>query len=158
MSALSWSELCERPELQDLPFKIETDDEGHIIMTPTKNYHGFFQVEIAARLRAYPGKVITECAVWTPKGTKVPDVAWMTEATFAIVKDEAECSVCPGLCVEVLSDSNTPAERHRKRQVYFEQGANEVWECSKDGEMTFYRSDGARGSRLFPDFPATISM
>ncbi|WP_262507540.1 hypothetical protein [Salinibacter altiplanensis] len=32
---LSWKEVCEAPNLQDLPYKIETNDRGQIVMSPT---------------------------------------------------------------------------------------------------------------------------
>ncbi len=48
---MKWQELCERPELQNLPFKIELDEHGKIIMSPVKVRHSALQGEIAAILR-----------------------------------------------------------------------------------------------------------
>ena len=37
---LTWEELCRDPNLHDLPFKIETNDRGQIVMSPlTGLYH-----------------------------------------------------------------------------------------------------------------------
>ncbi len=40
---MKWQELCERPELQNLPFKIELDEHGKIIMSPVKVYYSALQ-------------------------------------------------------------------------------------------------------------------
>ena len=76
---MKWQEVCEHPSLRNLPFKIETDEHGDLIMSPAKIRHGFLQGRIGAllaRLRN-DGEVIQECALATPKGTKVADVAWV---------------------------------------------------------------------------------
>ncbi len=46
---MNWLEVCEHPALQNLPFKIELDETGKIIMVPTKVYHSIYQGEIAYR-------------------------------------------------------------------------------------------------------------
>ena len=48
---MNWQEVCEHPSLKDLPFKIELDERGRIIMCPTKFYHSIFQGEIEFLLR-----------------------------------------------------------------------------------------------------------
>ena len=35
---LTWEELCRDPNLHDLPFKIETNDRGQIVMSPRLGY------------------------------------------------------------------------------------------------------------------------
>ncbi len=45
---MNWLELCNRPDLQNLPFKIELDEQGKVIMLPVKAYHSILQGEIAA--------------------------------------------------------------------------------------------------------------
>lgn len=156
---MNWLEVCEHPALQDLPFKIELDETGKIIMAPTKVYHSIYQGEIAYRLHALAptGKAIVECAIATRKGTKVADVAWASPERVAIIWSEAECSIAPELCVEVLSSANTDREMRAKRQLYFERGALEVWMCDANGHLTFFDSVGQREqSGLFPDFPTRI--
>ena len=117
---MNWLEVCEHPDLQNLPFKIELDETGKIIMSPTKVYHSIYQGEIVCLLFAssHAGKAMVECAITTRKGTKVADVAWASPERVAMIWSEIECSVAPELCVEVLSSTNT--------QLYFEQGALEV--------------------------------
>jgi len=36
---MNWQEVCEHKSLQDLPFKIELNEYGKIIMSPVKVYH-----------------------------------------------------------------------------------------------------------------------
>lgn len=157
---MNWQEVCEHPDLQNLPFKIELNEKGNIVMSPTKVYHSVFQGELAALLKAHrhEGKVLTECAIWTHRGTKVSDVAWASIITFQRIKHDVECSVAPEVCIEVLSSSNTGEEIADKRSLYFAQGAKEVWICDQDGTVTFY-VPGAQveASELFPAFPANIA-
>ena len=156
---MNWLEVCEHPDLQNLPFKIELDETGKIIMSPTKVYHSIYQGEIAYQLhaRSPTGKTLVECAIATRKGTKVADVAWASPERLVTIWSEVECSVAPELCVEVLSSTNTQQEMQAKRQLYFEQGALEVWLCDADGKLNFFGSAGPlTRSVLFPDFPSRI--
>jgi Uma2 family endonuclease len=157
---MNWQEVCEHPDLQNLPFKIELNEKGNIVMSPVNVYHSVFQGELAALLKAqrHEGKVLTECAIWTHRGTKVADVAWASTITFHRIKHEVECSVAPEVCIEVLSSSNTEDEIAVKRSLYFAQGAKEVWLCNQDGDMAFY-IPGAQVemSELFPSFPTNIA-
>lgn len=157
---MNWLEVCEHPALQDLPFKIELDETGKIIMAPTKVYHSIYQGEIAYRLHslAPAGKAIVECAIATRKGTKVADVAWASQERIAIIWSEIECSIAPELCVEVLSSTNTGKEMQIKQQLYFEKGAQEVWTCDASGSMAFFSPAGPLAhSILFPDFPLQLT-
>ena len=75
---MSWAEICNDPVLKDLPFKIQTDKWGHIVMSPATNEHGMYQAKIVALLSRLlaTGTVISECSVQTHEGVKVDDVAW----------------------------------------------------------------------------------
>ena len=118
---MQWQEVCEHPDLQNLPFKIELNETGKILMSPVKVYHSVFQGEIAALLKSYrkDGKVLTECAIQTHKGTKVADVAWASKEIFKKIRYETECSVAPELCMEILSFGNTSYEIEEKKSLYF---------------------------------------
>ncbi len=156
---MNWLEVCEHPDLQNLPFKIELDETGKIIMSPTKVYHSIYQGEIAYQLRVLSptGKTLVECAISTRKGTKVADVAWASPERLATIWSEIECSIAPELCVEVLSSTNTRQEMQAKRQLYFERGALEVWLCDAEGKLTFFNPAGELArSALFPDFPTQL--
>lgn len=157
---MNWQEVCEHPSLQNLPFKIELNQKGEIIMNAVRVIHSLYQGEIEYLLRTLlkSGKTFPECAIKTTKGTKVADVAWATTDTVRKIKDEIECSVAPEICVEVLSSSNTEDEMKEKTDLYFEKGAREVWVCG-DGAMRFYRVDGEmEKSILAPDFPKKIEI
>jgi Uma2 family endonuclease len=158
---MNWQEVCEHPSLQDLPFKIELNEKGEIVMAPVKVYHSAYQGKLSFLLGSLrpDGFVLAECAIQTPKGTKVADVAWVSGERFGRIKDEVECSVAPEICVEVLSFSNTADEMQEKRQLYLGQGAQEVWTCGADGEMHFYTVQGrVEQSLLFPTFPHQIAL
>jgi Uma2 family endonuclease len=103
--------------------------------------------------------LLAGCAIHTAKGTKVADVAWASEARFATIRNETECSIAPEVCIEVLSLSNTDDEIAEKRQLYFAQGAREVWICQGDGDIHFYDAEGRREqSALFPHFSQHVDV
>ena len=95
---------------------------------------------------------------WLPrKGTKVADVAWASSARFEQIKWEVECSIAPEICVEVRSSSNTDNEIEEKPALYFENGAQEVWICSTNGDIRFYNFSGElKQSELLAKFPNKI--
>lgn len=157
---MQWKDVVANPHLQDLPFKIETNEWGQIVMSPTRLQHGNYQTRIAVALTKHldeSGEVVTECAIQTQMGTKVADVAWFSAERWEQVKDEFDSPIAPEICVEVLSPSNSVEEIEQKKALYFERGANEVWICDTNGTLTFYREDGAvAASILVPDFPTNI--
>ena len=158
---MDWKEVTENPNLQNLPFKIELNEWGQIVMNPVKLNHSVYQGEIISILRSLnpDGKVLAECAVWTQKGTKVADVAWFSDELWRSQKGKTEALVAPELCVEVASMSNSDAEMTEKRKLYFQQGAKEFWFCDEYGDVTFYNSDGQlKKSVLFSEFPDRVEI
>ena len=156
---MNWQEVCEHPSLKDLPFKIELDELGKIIMSPVKINHSILQGEIEFILRSLlkGGKTLPECAIKTRKGTKVADVAWASLDVLSKIKDETEASIAPEICVEVISSSNTKKEMMEKRQLYFEAGAMEVWMCNENGDMSFFNAQQSlTRSVLVPEFPEKV--
>lgn len=157
---MTWQELCEDKRFANLPFKIELNRAGKIIMSPTRNKHGYFQSQISNLLKKHlpDGETLVECAVDTPEGTIVADVTWVTRERFKIIEEQFSCSVAPEICVEVWSPSNTPEELAMKRQLYFQKGAIEVWLCDDQGQMAFYGMEGEMPhSGLCSGFPKRIS-
>ena len=77
---MTWQEVLEHPDLQDLPFKIELNGDGKVIMSPTRNFHGSRQFQIGLTLsKLLPnGRVATGIAVQTSDNVKVTGVAWFT--------------------------------------------------------------------------------
>ena len=158
---MRWQEVCEDPRLNDLPYKIELNEYGKIVMSPQKVYHSIFQGKIANLLRQLQniGEVFPECAIYTDKGTKVADVVWVSEERYNVIKNEVECSVAPEICLEIFSDKNTQKEMEEKRALYFAQGAREFWLCHENGDIRFFDNNNQLSSSvLVPDFPNKINL
>jgi Uma2 family endonuclease len=150
----TWQEICSNSSLHDLPFKIESNQQGQLLMTPVKVYHSLFQGKYS---HIEDGEVLVECAVRTRQGTKVADVAWASTQRLELIRDEAECSVAPEICIEVMSSANTEEEMLDKRKLYCENGAEEFWICDQKGQFRFFSPDKELArSLLLPEFPATI--
>ena len=99
---MRWQDVCEDTRLKNLPYKIELNEYGKILMSPQKVYHSAFQGKLIYLLQTLLGigETLSECAIATPKGTKVADVAWASRARFDKIKHETECSVAPEICIE----------------------------------------------------------
>lgn len=155
---MQWQEVCEHPSLQDLPFKIELNEKGQILMSPVKVYHSAFQGKITQLLPKH-GVVLAECAIKTAKGTKVADIAWCSQQRFKQIERETECSIAPEVCIEVMSLSNTSSEIEEKRTLYLSAGAIEFWVCQENGKMAFFDANGPlKASNLIPDFPQIVQI
>ncbi len=157
---VTWADVCADPLLQDLPFKIELDRFGRILMSPPFAGHARRQYRIARLLEdALGGVPATECPVATSDGVKVPDAVWMSDAFARAHQDEDVYRTAPEICVEVQSKSNPWGEMEEKVRLFLAAGAHEVWICEVDGTMRFFGPDGERGrSTLAPDFPARIDL
>jgi Uma2 family endonuclease len=159
-----WAEVLADAELAQIEGRIETDRHGRIIMSPPAlPVHGSYQSEIAYHLRTLmpQGRVYTECPISTADGVKAADVTWASPQRLAQLGNRAFFPKAPEICVEVLSPGNTPAEMKEKTALYFDAGAQEVWLCSKDGDMTFRGREAAaplNASRLCPTFPNRIIL
>jgi Uma2 family endonuclease len=152
---MQWSEVLETPYLQNLPFKIELNKFGQILMSPASNRHGSIQVEIGALfLRKLPkGKTFSECSIQTRDGVRVADVAWASADFLARHGDVTPFPQAPELCVEIVSPSNTKAEIDYKVSLYFAQGAQEVWVVSLQKKVSIYVGGlPAAKSKFLPKF------
>jgi len=159
----TWTEICDDPSLRDLPFKIETNRYGTIMMSPAKGWHGDLQVEIAFLLRQLlpGGRVITEAPIQTTDGVKVADVAWFTKERLKPIRRDTVYSIAAEICVEVISDSNNREEMLGKMKLYFAAGTSEVWLCGEEGEMEFFTSASPQAlatSPLCPAFPGKLEL
>ncbi len=156
---MRWQDICDDKLLQDLPYKIELNQWGQIVMSPAKIKHGFFQNKIGSLLDQLTtgGEATIECAIQTADNVKVADVAWASDERADIILEEVSASIAPEICVEVRSDSNTNAEMEFKKKLYFEAGAQEVWICDRLGNLTFFNQEQQlETSKLVPDFPLQI--
>jgi Uma2 family endonuclease len=158
---MNWVSICENPLLANLPYKIQTDKWGNIVMSPATNRHGIFQAKIVALLSRIMqrGTVITECSVETSEGTKVADVTWASTQFIQANKDTTPFIEAPEICVEILSPSNTLAEMNEKKELYFARGCKEFWLCDSDGNMQFYENTGElEHSLIFSEFPSLVEI
>lgn len=158
---MNWQELCAYPQLKDLPFKIELNRQGQILMTPVKVYHSLFQGRIVGLLYTSlkDGEALVECAISTQQGTKVADVAWASNGRLEKIRQEVECSIAPEICIEVMSSTNTQEEMVEKKALYLENGAQEVWICDEKGNIRFFSlTKELKHSELAPAFPCTLTQ
>ena len=158
---MTWQEIVENPSLAGLPFKIETNEFGQVVMSPTKYLHGIFQARLSRLLETHlpNGIVSNETAIETRKGVKVPDVAWSSFAFFELHREEFALSSATEICIEVISKSNTVREIATKRKLFFERGALEVWTCDLEGNVHFYDAQGElERSLLAPKFPTLVLL
>ena len=156
---MKWDEVCKDSLLQDLPYKIELNEWGNIVMSPASNRHGNLQTKIAFYLMSHmsDGTVLTECSVDTPKGVKVADVVWVSAAFLQRNRGTTPYVEAPEVCVEIQSPANSDAEMADKRSLYFAGGARECWLCDEDGNVSFFSRQGKMDrSQLFPAMAARV--
>ena len=134
---MTWQEVIDNPNLQNLPFKIELSKWGKVEMSPASNLHGQRQVEISIELRKMRGGiVIAKCSIQTDDGVRVADVAWISNALYAQFGTQTPYPQAPELCVEIMSPSDTWAEMHMRAGLYLKAGAKEVWIEPLNGKRT----------------------
>jgi Uma2 family endonuclease len=156
-----WENLGADLELAKLPYKIETDRLGRILMSPPPFFdHVRYVATIIELLHAHMpvGKALAETPVITSDGVKVTDAAWISAGYAAALEGQHPAALerAPEICVEVLSPSNSVEEMAEKRLLYLEAGAQEVWLCGLDGKITFYTPAPSAQSVICPHFPTQI--
>ena len=159
---MTWEEICADPLLANLPYRIETDKWGNILMSPPAGgYHSFRQGRVTRLFgQLMPnGYELPECPVQTAGGVKAMDIGWMSEERFAQLESETGVhQIAPEICVEVRSPSNSFEEIQEKMRLYFGKGAIECWVCDREGRMSFFNIEGPIPcSELCPGFPAQIT-
>ena len=157
---MTWEEVCDHPSLRGLPFKIEQDRFGRILMSPVAPRHSILQRRFQQILEdALGGVALPECAVRTREGVRGADVAWMEEPFALEHQDASAFPVAPPVCVEVRSASNTRAEMEEKVVLYLAAGAQEVWIRERDGRVRFFGHEGEREtSAMVPGAPTTVTL
>lgn len=142
--AIRYRQMCEDPCLVNIPGKLELDVWGRILMTPANTRHGVLQGRLAHALKAQiGGEVIVECAIATPAGLFVPDLAWASPTFMDMWGAESPLMRAPEVCVEVISPSNSRQEMAEKRDAYFAVGAQEVWFVYQNSKRwEFYGATG----------------
>ena len=131
-------------------------------MTPATVRHGKYQMRIGIWFERLGegGGVLSECGIKTSEGVKVADVAWgSAEFHKRNAEDVPFLSESPEIVVEIKSSSNTVAEMARKKRLYFDSGAKEVWFCDTKGDMRFFNPCGElERSELFGGFPGHLDI
>jgi Uma2 family endonuclease len=159
---MTWAEICDDKVLAALPFRIESDRWGNIVMSPLPtSRHAEYEAEIALLLRQQMkgGRSITVCPIQTDDGVKAADVAWVSNVRRASRSNDPVYLIAPVICVEVISPSNSEGELAERRQLFFQKGALEFWLCGLYGEMTFFDPAGEiPASQLCPDFPRQVML
>ncbi|MEE8523364.1 MAG: Uma2 family endonuclease [Thermoanaerobaculia bacterium] len=116
---MDWASVIENPLLKNLPFKIELNRFGQLLMSPASNRHGRTQSRMVVALsrRRRRGEVIAECSIQTSDGVKVADVAWASDEFIAKFGYETPYRKAPEICVEITSPSNSAAEIEHKIEL-----------------------------------------
>lgn len=155
-----WHDIIADPALEGLPYKIETNDRGQIVLSSPKAEHSDLQGRVLDKLReAGPqGRGMPEFPVATEGGVKVPDVVWMPGGRLEEITETGDPPTrAPDVCVEVMSDSNDEAEMREKRALCLAAGALEVWVVDQDGRVRFFADEGrVTSSAAVPDFPDEV--
>lgn len=150
---MQWSEVISNPLLQNLPFKIELNKFGQLLMSPASNLHGRVQVRLAAALlsKMPKGEVITECSIETSDGVKVADVIWASTEFITEFGYTTPYIKAPELCIEIVSPSNSKQEMSQKTELYLARGAQEVWIVHEGAQIEIYTHTGQQSKSQFSD-------
>jgi len=154
-----WQEIVGDPLLRDLPYKVETNHRGQIVLSPHSLDHSDRQGRVLDLLRGHleAGRGLPELPLCTGSGTKQIDVTWASTDRLAEMERTGDPpTLAPEICVEVMSDSNDWDEMNAKRALYRECGAEEVWIVDPEGRVHFFGDEELDQSVLAPDFPDQV--
>ena len=154
-----WNEIVRDPALRDLPYKVEINNRGQIVLSPHTAYHARQQKAVMTHLDTLlpEGEAYQEYPVATAEGTKQVDVMWASEEREREMQETGDPpTLAPEICVEVLSDSNTWAEMEEKCSLYLEAGAEEVWVVTEGGNVRFFADEELEESELVSGFPGEL--
>jgi Uma2 family endonuclease len=118
-----WRDITsQHPELfEDTAERIETDAFGYILTSPPPDgAHQKRTLRITTLLETLlPGDgTVTERAVLTEPGVKVPDVIWLAADRAHEIERIQPLTSAPEICIEVRSPGNTIQELYQKRDAY----------------------------------------
>ena len=152
---MTWEEACAAPSLLNLPYKIELNEWGTIMMSPVSLQHSYYAKEIGILLEEFleGGFSLLEAAVETTKGTRVPDVAWFTRENWQKNKGNFAASTAPMICVEVPSPSNAWGEMEEKKHFFLQQVRKRFGFVCLTGKCGFSRPMAkSKNQKLLQDF------
>jgi Uma2 family endonuclease len=151
---VKWQELIENPFFRDMPYKIELNKFGQILMSPASNRHGILQFNVGNKVleKTGGGTIVIECSILTSDGVRVADVAWLSDEFYVEFGEKTPYPKAPEICVEVKSPGNSKAEMEEKIRLYLEKGALEVWIVDESAKITFHTHTGKmKTSKLAPN-------
>lgn len=151
-----WKEIVQDPSLRDLPYKVETNSRGQIVLSPHTTYHARQQKAVQKKLdQLLPGgEAFSEWPVATSGGTKQADVIWTSDGRLREMDETGDPpTLAPEICVEIMSESNDWEEMREKRELYREAGAEEVWVVGEEGAVRFFTDEEVDTSEIAPAFP-----
>jgi Uma2 family endonuclease len=152
---VKWQELMNNPFFQDVPYKVELNKFGQILMSPASNRHGILQNKVARVIEndRKSGVIVIVCSILTSEGVRVTDAAWLSDEFFAEFGETTPFPKAPEICVEVKSPANSKAEMDEKIRLYLEKGALEVWIVDEYAKVSFYSHTGKiESSKLVKNF------
>jgi Uma2 family endonuclease len=152
---VKWQELMNNPFFRDVPYKVELNKFGQILMSPASNRHGILQNKVARVIEncKKSGVIVIECSILTSEGVRVADVAWLSDEFYAEFGETTPFPKAPEICVEVKSPANTKAEMDEKIRLYLEKGALEVWIVDEYAKVNFHTHTGKlEKSKLVENF------
>lgn len=159
---MTWAEICEDKFLATLPYRIEADRWGHLVMSPPpRSRQAEYQGEILRLLHELlqGGRAIPKVPIQTTEGVKAVDAAWVSQERRKSKPNDPAYLIAPEICVEVESPSNDPEELRERKRLFFEKGAEEFWLCRLSGQMVFFDPAGEiPQSKFCPQFPGAITV
>ncbi len=143
---MEWDQVVDNPLLRNLPFKIELNKFGQLLMSPASNKHGRIEYRIGRAIEQgrKSGEIIIECSIQTSDGVKVADVAWASDEFIAKHGYDTPYPRAPELCVEIVSPSNSDEEIKQKVDLYLAKGATEVWVVDENMHIRYFNAIGER--------------
>ncbi len=153
--AIKWQELMNNPFFRDIPYKVELNKFGQILMSPASNRHGILQYKVGQEIERtkQSGIIIIECSILTSESVRVAHVAWASNEFISEVGEATQYPKAPEICVEIKSPANSQAEMEEKARLYLEKGALEVWIVDEYGEVDFFSHTGKiKKSKIAADF------
>jgi len=152
---VKWQELMSNPFFRNIPYKVELNKFGQILMIPNSNRRGILQFKVGREIETAKksGIIAVKCSVLTNEGVKVADVAWASNEFFAEFGEMTPYPKAPEICVKIVSPRNSKAEISEKIRLYLEKGAQEVWIVDEYAKTDFYTHTGKiEISKLAPDY------
>lgn len=141
---VKWRGLIKNTFFRDVPYKVELNKFGQILMGPASNRRGILKFRIGNQIEKIKqsGTIILNSSILTGEGVRVADVAWASDEFYAEFGEKTPYPKAPEICVEVKSPASSKAEMGEKTRLYLEKGALEVWIVDENAKVNFYTHTG----------------